>query len=124
MKNRYRVIIEGKKIYKEIEIAPEDTNIRFGTESDCDIRIRKDLFHNSWCLIFLKDENDIWNVTCSESLYISIDDVRKLMKLELNHGDKIVIKYQDSASEAFRLTFLIDFDYEEKDYDRRFDISS
>lgn len=124
MKNRYRIIITGKNIYKEIGLAPEDTLVRFGTGSDCEVRIRKDMFHNEMGLTFTRDEQGIWNIMCSEGLYISVDEIRKLMTLPLYHSLELTIRHQDSSSVAFHVTFLIDFDYEEKDYDRRFDISS
>lgn len=124
MENRYRIIIAGKKVYKEIEVAPEDTIIRFGTGSDCDVRIRKDLFYDPLELVFTKDEQGIWNIMCSENLYISVDEVRKLMTLPLHHGKELMIRHQNLATNAFHITFLIDFDHEEKNYNRRFDISS
>lgn len=124
MKDRYRIIISGKKIYKEIEVSPEDTLIRFGTESGCDVRIRKDLFYYSFALVFSKDEKNVWNIVCPESMYISVDEVRKLVTLPLYHGLELILRHQDSASEAFRVAFLIDFNYEEKDYGRHFDISA
>lgn len=124
MENRYRIIIAGKKVYKEIEVAPEDTIIRFGTGSDCDVRIRKDLFYDPLELVFTKDEQGIWNIMCSENLYISVDEVSKLMTLPLHHGKELMIRHQNLATNAFHITFLIDFDHEKKNYNRRFDISS
>ncbi len=124
MENRYRIIIEGKKVYKEIEVAPEDSLIRFGTSSDCDVRIRKDLYYKPVGLVFTKDAQGVWSIMCSESLYISVDEVRKLMTLPLHHGESLVVRHQDLATEAFRVTFLIDFDYRKKDYNRCFDIAA
>ncbi len=34
-----------------------------------------------------------------------------------------VIKYQKSSQEVFRVSFVLDFDFEQKDYGREIDIS-
>ena len=44
MEKRYRIIISGKQLYKEIEISPEHKSLRFGTGLNCDVRVRRGLF--------------------------------------------------------------------------------
>lgn len=46
MEKRYRIIISGKQLYKEIEISPEHKSLRFGTGLNCDVRVRRGLFLN------------------------------------------------------------------------------
>ncbi|GKU27252.1 type VII secretion protein EssC [Clostridium folliculivorans] len=122
MDNRYKIIISSKKLYKEIELEPEAQEIRIGTSVDCDVRLRKELFFGQIELIFVK-KNSEWSIFCSENLYISLGDVRKLLTKQLTHGEKITVKYQDSDNELFELSFMIDFDYEKKNYNRKIMIS-
>lgn len=124
MENRYRIVISGNNVFREIEVAPQKTSVSFGTDHDCDIRVRKDLFQDGIKLIFSKDETGEWNIMCYGNLYISVDDVRKLMKYTLQHGDEIIIRHQEFGTEMFRITFLIDFEYEKKNYNRRYNIES
>ena len=54
MDNRCKVIITNKNIYKEIELSPNMTQLKAGTSSECDIRLRKDWFFESIELTFIK----------------------------------------------------------------------
>ena len=123
MDKRYRIIVSGKKLYKEIEVSPESKLISFGTENNCDVRVRKDLFFEPIELTFSKDIQNQWKVMCSDNLYICVDEVRKLMTVPIQHGTELLFKYQNSSSDALYIQFLIDFDYEYKKYDRMYDIA-
>ena len=120
MKNRYKIILSNRNIYKEIELSPEMQNIRVGTGIDSDVRLRKELFFEEFELIFSR--NNTWGIVCSDNLYISLGDAKKLLAKDLNHGDIFAIKYQDSNNELLNIEFLIDFEYEEKQYDLAIDI--
>lgn len=124
MENRYRIIILSKNVYKEIEVSPEYNIVKFGTGNNCDVRVRKTLFFEPVELVFSKKEDGSWGVTCSDNLYIYIDEVRKLMTIPVEHGTELLFKYQQSGGDALRVRFMIDFDYEKKEYDRRYDISA
>lgn len=122
MNKRYRVILSSKNIYKEIELAPDDELIRVGTGIDCDVRLRKELFFGGIELQFVKNGKD-WTVFCSDNLYLTVGDVRKLATKSLKHGDILEVKYQDSDIEIFTLSFMLDFEYENKKYDLEIDIA-
>lgn len=124
MEKRYRIAILGKKLYKEIEVSPDNKVVRFGTGNTCDVRVRKELFFEPVELVFSKDDNGIWNVICSDNLYIYVDEVRKVMTIPLHHGSELVLRYQKSGNDAMRVQFFLDFDYENKTYDRRYNINS
>lgn len=122
MESRYKVIISSKNIYKEIELSPDATEVKVGTSVDCDIRLRKDLFFGSVELQFVKSGND-WTLLCSDNLYLTVGDIRKLITKTLKHGDTLEVKYQESDIEVFNLSFTLDFDYENKKYDVEIDIA-
>lgn len=111
-------------MYKEIEVSPENKEIRFGTENGCDFRVRKDLFFEPIELTFSKDVQGQWSVMCSDNLYISMDEVRKILTAKVQHGTELLFKYQKSSGNALYIQFLIDFDYEHKEYNRKYDTSS
>lgn len=121
MRDRFKVIISNRNLYKEIELPPDAKSIRIGTGIECEARLRKELFFEPIELLFSREEN--WSVVCSDNLYISLGDVRKLMTKTLSHGDVLSIRYQESNNELFTLEFAIDFEYEKKDYGRIIDIS-
>jgi S-DNA-T family DNA segregation ATPase FtsK/SpoIIIE len=122
MESRYKIIISNKNLYKEIELAPDVNEIKIGTGIDCDVRLRKELFFEKIELNFVKsDEN--YSVFCSDNLYLTVGDVRKLMTKKLKHGDHLDVKYQESDNSVFGITFSIDFDYEQKNYNREISIA-
>lgn len=121
MNSRYKLIISSKNIYKEIELAPIDDEVKVGTSSECAVRLRKELFFSPIELI-LQRNGDAWSIICSDNLYFTIGDVRKLLTKQLVHGDELFVKYQDSDNDVFAISYMIDFDYAKKDYDIEIDI--
>lgn len=117
MDSRYKIIIFSKKIYREIELPIDAKEVRLGTNVDCDVRLHKSLFFDQIELTFSKSESG-WMVLCSDNLYLSVGDVRKLKTKNLAHGDSITVKYQDSDNEVFSFDFLIDFDNGKTRYER------
>lgn len=122
MNSRYKLIISSKNLYKEVELAPTDNEIKVGTSPECAVRLRKELFFSPIELT-LQRSGDEWSIICSDNLYFTIGDVRKLLTKQLVHGDELFVKYQDSDNDVFSLSFMIDFDYAKKDYDIEIDIA-
>lgn len=121
MENRYRIILTGKNLYKEAELLPDMKNIRLGTATECEIRLRRELFFGQIELTFVQNDGS-WSVLCSDNLYLNVGDARKLFTLRLSHGSTFSINYQDSNTELFTVEFLIDFENERKKFTRSIDI--
>ena len=122
MENRYKAILSGKNLYKEIEVSNDNTKVVVGTAAECDVRLRKELFFAPFEITFEKI-NGQWNVRCSDNVYLTIGDAGKLLTTNLNHGDLLFVKYEEANIDAFSISFVIDFDYEQKDYNLEIDIS-
>ena len=120
MNNRYKIILASKSVYKEIELPPDAQQIKVGTGVDCDIRLRRDLFFGNIELLFARNGAG-WGVYCSDNLYLTVGDIRKLMTKNLVHGDLVKVQYQESGNVVFSLEFLIDFDDGKKKYERIID---
>lgn len=120
MIKQYKIVLSNKNFYKEIEISNDMKTVRIGTNLDCDVRLRRDLFFENFELFFSFNSN--WTVMCSENVYISVGDVKKLLTKSLQHKDAFDIKYQNSENILFNVEFVINFDYEEKKYDLLIDI--
>lgn len=117
MENRYKIILSSSNLYKEIELPENSKQIKVGTHVDCDVRLRKDLFFGQIELLFVKNEEK-WAVFCSDNLYLTVGDVRKLATKNLVHGDALSVRYQESNNELFQVSFMLDFDYEDRTYDK------
>lgn len=122
MEHGYIVKLSGKKIYKEVQLPIDCEMTRIGMDISCDVRLYKEDFFESFQLDFSK-KNNIWQLVCSDNIYIDAGDVRKLFSKTLCHGDTFIIKYQNSDEEVFKVEFLYDFDNENKDYDRKINIT-
>lgn len=118
---RYKIILSSNNIYREIELAPDMQQLKVGTGVDCDVRLRKDLFFGQIELLFVRNGDD-WTIHCSDNLCLSVGDTRKLMTMNLSHGDAVEIKYQESDIFVFNMDFLIDFDDGKKKYERIIDV--
>lgn len=121
MNNKYKVIVANKKIYKEVELS-NDISRKVGTTRDCDIRFRKEQFFRDFELLIMH-EGGSWKLSCGDDLYITVDGVMKLYSKELVHGDEVTVKYQESNKEVFKISLMLDFDVEVKDYNRIIDLS-
>ena len=122
MENRYKIILSNDHIYKEIELAPNAQRVKVGTNVDCDIRLRKELFFEQIELTFLKN-GKMWSVQCSDGLYLTVGDIRKLVTKTLTHGESLQVKYQESNIFVFSLDFFIDFDDGKRKYERIVDVA-
>lgn len=121
MEYGYVVKLSNRNLYKEVQLPTNAERLKIGMDIDCDVRLYKDDFFEKFELFLLKTKEN-WQIICSENVYIDVGDVRKLMTMELRHGDTFRIKYQSSDHELFQVDFLFDFDNEQKNYDRVIDI--
>ena len=119
---RYKLIISKKDLYEEIELNENSTLVKIGTDADNDVRFRRNNFFDDISLTI--EKKDKWVISCSDNLYISVGDVQKLMNKKLEHGDRLVLKYQESDIEIFDIEFVVDFDYEISEFNRGVDISN
>lgn len=117
MENRYKIIISNRQLYKEVEISSEEKFVKIGTDVNCDVRLRRSLFFSPIELT-AANVNGQWSITCSEDIYLTEDNIAKLITRQLNHGDTLIVKYRESDNEAFSLSFMIDFDYKSRKYER------
>ncbi len=122
MNSKYKIIISGKNVYKEFELPVDKTDVKLGTDISCALRLHRDLFFEPIELSFVKNDDE-WSIFCSENLYVSLGDSRKLMTFSPKHGDIFTVKYLESNNDAFTVEFIIDFDNGERKYERAIDVS-
>ena len=122
MEERYKIIVSSRNLYEEFEIPEGKSTVKVGTGVGCDFRLHRDLFFEPIELSFIKN-NTTWSLFCSENLYASSGDSRRLMTLPIKHGDVFSVKYQDSDNDVFNVEFLINFDINKRTYERAIDVS-
>lgn len=115
MDGRFKVVLHNRNIYKEIELTSDITELLVGTTVESDIRLHREYFFGTVEIKFFRN-GDGWGATCCDGIYFSFGDARKLLTLNLKHGEEVSVKYNESDNEVFHLSFMIDFDYENKDY--------
>ncbi len=121
MKFQYKLIVSNQTFYKEFEIPAELERVKLGSTSNCEFRLDPDFFFEDIEISLEKKTN--WNILCSDNLYISRGDVRKLLFSELAHDDVVNICYVNSGEVAFEIRFLIDFGADGADYSLKIDLS-
>ncbi len=122
MENRYKIIISNRNLYKEVELPVSVSEYKVGTEIECDYRLYKELFFEAICLTFINN-NGKWSMMCSDNLYITTGDTKRLLTVELKHGDYCEVIYQDTNTAVFHVEFSIAFDHKHLDYRRKIDTS-
>lgn len=122
MLSRYKIVLSNNNLYREIELSPDMHQIKVGTGVECDFRLHKNLFFGQIELIFSKNK-DGWTVVCSDNIYITVGDVRKLATKQLVHGDVLEVRYQESDNTVLTMEFLLDFDNGKRKYERTIDVS-
>lgn len=115
--NQYKIIISNRNIYKEVELPIDAKSFKVGTKIECDFRLHKEYFFEDFRLDFLNN-NGKWSVTCSDNIYLSVGDTRRLLNIELDHGNCIIVKYQESDIELFNMEFTVDFDSKIRRFER------
>lgn len=123
MQYGYLIKISNKNIYREVQLPVDAEIMKIGMGIDCDVRFYRESFFEDFELTLKKNNNE-WQISCSDNVYIDAGDVRKLVTKKLAHGESFKIKYQGSESELFNIDFVFDFDNENKDYSRMIDVSS
>ena len=123
MINQYKVIITNRNLYREIDIPFDTTFYSIGTEIECNYRLRKELFFEDLKIDFLCNGN-MWSMMCSDNVYITLGDARKLLTKQVVHGEKLIIKYQKSDNVVFELEFKIDFDSDNRKYERKIELNN
>lgn len=118
---QYKLIVSNQTFYKEFEIPAELERVKLGSTSNCEFRLNSDFFFEDIEISLEKKGN--WNILCSDNLYISRGDVRKLLFSELTHDDVVNICYVNSGEVAFEIRFLIDFGSDGTDYSLKIDLS-
>lgn len=123
MRDDYLLTISGHNTFREVELSSSSRVVRVGTTQRCDVRYRQDLFFAPFELEFESDDAGAWTLSCSDTVYVSEDEVKRLAFTELKHGCELAVKYVESASTLFWVRFAIDFERERGAYDRYVDLS-
>ena len=122
MNNKYKIIISNKNIYREVELPIDAATFRVGTTQECEVRLDKDLFFCNLRLDFINNGGS-WTLMCSDKIFITAGDTRRLINTALNHGDIFQVKYQDSGNDIFTLEFMVDFESENRRLERCININ-
>lgn len=115
MEYQHKVIVSNRTIYKEFEIQPDMDKVKLGTVSSCEFRLNPDAFFGNIEMEFQK-KHGVWYLECSDDIYFSRGDMRKLMSIELRHGDVLSVRYATTGNEAFEIRFMIDFEAKVPNY--------
>lgn len=114
MNYQYKIIVSGHNVYKEFEIPADLEHVKLGTTTACEFRLDPDAFFES--IEVEIEKGNTWSLSCRDNLYLSKGDLRKLLSVDLLHGDVYAVCYSQSGQKAFELRFLIDFEAKNPDY--------
>lgn len=119
---RYKAILSSNKLYREVDLEPETKTLRIGTDKDSAVRFDADLFFEEFALE-LENDGENWSLVCGENNYATVNEVLKVNSKSLTHGDRVTVKYRSSNQAILTVNFVLDFEYEYKDYERVINIA-
>ena len=118
MNAEYLLVLVGRTFTREVELDAESTLVRIGTTARCDVRFRKDQFYVPFELELTKRDDDGWDLTCSDEVYLADGGVQRRNVVALEHADVYTVKYAQRDATLFSLRFGINFDHACGAYDR------
>lgn len=121
MINQFKITVSNNNLYREIEVPFDVETFSIGTGMECNFRLRRELFFEDIKLTLYNNDNK-WSVMCSDNVYITLGDARKLITKAIVPGETLSIKYQQSDYVVFKFTCNINFDSDNKKYERSIDI--
>lgn len=115
----YKITLYGNRLYKEIKLKNELKNgFRIGTAKECQIRFFRERFFTDF-VIQISLQKEQWVATCNDTVYLKKSGAFKEYVQYLTPGDLISVCYDQSDSELFALEFSIDFEEQNKNYNRK-----
>lgn len=107
---KYRLILFGKEIYREIAL-PEnpEKEITVGTSKECMVRFNRERLFADF-QIALEKRGEQWYLLCRENVYLMENAVLRQSVRELSHGDNLSLYYSDSDICFLKLEILFDFE--------------
>ena len=122
MDNKYKIIISTGQYYTEKHLDETTEAFYIGNVDGCDIILDRDFSLDSFYIQVELNGQNRWQINCDNNVYISEEGIIKQITRELVHGDDLIIKYNRTQTEAFKLSFVIDFETERQDYRRVIEI--
>lgn len=111
--------------YREFEMGTDSpSEMFFGTTKNCVFRLPSELFFSDFEVALSRNENGIWKVYGGDNNYLSDNSTLKLRTIELYHGSKFSVHYQNGDAEICHGEFLRSFSAENSEYSCYIDISS
>ncbi len=118
MDKNYKLIISTGQYYTEKYLDEKTEAFYIGNVDGCDIMLGRDYSLDPFYIQVELNAQNKWQINCDNNVYISEEGIIKQITRELVHGDDLIIKYNRTQSEVFKLSFVINFETERQDYRR------
>lgn len=112
---RYKLVVYGKKLYKETVIPDDVETIMIGPFKEAQIRLPKDYFPEDF-RVNLTRQGKGFTMVCQSGTYILNDRGSKEYIHEFVPGDRVGICYEENDIVALRIDFSLDFGAVQDDY--------
>lgn len=123
MGKKYKIVISDGSVSREAELPDDDISIRVGTTVRCDIRIAQ-LTAKEPVELEMRRQENVWTVECPENVYFTDGGVRKQIRRQLEHGDRLTVFLQGQSKSVCTIDFVLNFESRAQKYDRVIDIRS
>ena len=115
---KYKIIISGNKLYKEITISEDKKRIQIGSSKESQIRLPKDELYANFMAV-LEYNQGSYTLVCDETTYILTEDGSKTNKYIMVPGCRVDFYEKNSEKELLQMEFQYDFGNVQTDYNYR-----
>ena len=116
---RYSLELYFAGVYREIDLGMDSPQeFMVGTTKNCMYRLPAEMFFSDFQFSLVRNDNGDWKIFSSEENYLNVEGSVRLRSLELVHGGRFSIHYQNGGAQICTCEFIRNFNYGLNDYSR------
>ena len=122
MNDDFLLVLSSRNLTREAELDADCDAACVGTTPRCDVRFRREQVPEPFELDLRRLEGGLWELSCSDGIYLSSGDAQRRAIMQLGHGGSVSVRYASTNATLFALELNINFDRERGSYDRWVDM--
>ncbi len=116
---RYSLELYFAGVYREIDLGPDTPQeLMVGTTKNCAYRLPAEMFFSDFEFTLVRNQKGEWKIFSSEDNYLKDESSVRLRSLDLVHGGRFSIHYQDGGAQICTGEFIRNFNDGLNDYSR------
>ncbi len=122
---RYSLELYFAGVYREIDLGEDSpAELMVGTTKNCHYRLPVEMFFSDFEFKLERNEYGEWKIFSSDENYLDNGSTVKLRSLDLTHGSRFAVHYQNGGAQICNGEFIRNFNDGLNDFSRYIELSS